>query len=75
MIQIEVRYFATLRKDNVKKETISLKEDSLSGELLNVLEIPHEDVAIFLINGIKSGLDVVIKNGDIIALFPPVGGG
>ncbi len=75
MIEIEVRYFATLRKDKKKKEILTFDDEISTGQLLDKLQILHEDVAILLVNGIKSGFDVKIKDKDIIALFPPVGGG
>lgn len=75
MIEIEVRYFATLRKDNKKKEVLILEDELTTGELIDDLQIPREEIAILLVNGIKSGFDVSIKDKDIISLFPPVGGG
>ncbi len=75
MIEIEVRYFATLRKDNKKKEVLILEDELTTGELVDDLQIPREEIAILLVNGIKSGFDVSIKDKDIISLFPPVGGG
>ena len=39
------------------------------------LKIPHEEVAICLINGFHSKLSDPVKDQDVLALFPPVGGG
>lgn len=44
-------------------------------DILDLLEIPHEEVAICLINGFHSKIENPVKDGDILALFPPVGGG
>ena len=43
--------------------------------MLDELGIPYEEVAICLINGFHSGLRDAIKDKDVLALFPPVGGG
>lgn len=75
MIEIEVRYFATLRKENKKKEVLIIEDELTTGKLIDDLQIPREEIAILLVNGIKSGFDVSIKDKDIISLFPPVGGG
>ncbi len=72
---IEVRLFATFR--NGREKIIFLK----AGEFANIeqilvhLNIAASDVAICLINGFHSKSDDSVKDGDIIALFPPVGGG
>ena len=39
------------------------------------LEIPPEEVAILLINGFHKKPVDPVKDGDVVALFPPVGGG
>ena len=43
--------------------------------LLGTLGIAPEDVAIFLINGVHHRLDAPLNAEDVVALFPPVGGG
>ena len=75
MIKVEVRYFATLRSKGIKKETIELPEKSLTSDLLKIINIKEEDVAILLVNGIITRSETRIKDKDIISLFPPVGGG
>lgn len=75
MIKIEVRYFATLRKDGIKKEILSTNEDTTAKELIRDLDISMDDIAILLINGVRSEPETVLRDGDVISLFPPVGGG
>lgn len=72
---IEVRLFATLRKDRGKILRLPAEEfpDGLS--VLKHLAIPREDVAIFLINGFHAKPEKPVKDGDVLAVFPPVGGG
>ena len=40
-----------------------------------VAEIPAEEVAIQLINGFHQKPETPVKDGDVVAIFPPVGGG
>lgn len=54
MIKVEVRYFATLRSDGVKKEIISTNKDKTAKELIGDLGISIDDIAILLIKDRKS---------------------
>ena len=72
---IEVRFFATLRDGRGKVTEIPAEEVSTAGELLNRFNIPAEEVSILLINGFHSKPEDPVKDGDIVSLFPPVGGG
>ena len=72
---IEVRFFATLRQGRGKITEIPAEEISTAGDILRRFDIPAEEVAILLINGFHSKPGDLVKDGDIISLFPPVGGG
>ena len=72
---IEVRFFATLRDGRGKITQVPAEEASTAGDLLRRFEIPPEEVAILLINGFHSKPENPGKDGDVISLFPPVGGG
>ncbi len=75
MIEIEVRYFATLRKDGIKRENLTVRSGITAEELVDDLRISMDDIAILLVNGVRSESDKVLKEGDVVSLFPPVGGG
>jgi len=72
---MEVRLFATLRENRGKVQQIQWQDGMDGYAVLSVLNIPPEEVAIFLINGAHSKPDAAVKPNDVIALFPPVGGG
>ncbi|MBC2857170.1 MoaD/ThiS family protein [Cetobacterium sp. 2A] len=72
---IEIRLFATLRERREKIIKIEFKENITGEDILKDLNISKKDVSIFLINGFHSSLDKKLSNGDIISIFPPVGGG
>jgi len=72
---IEVRFFATLRSGHGKIAQISAEEVSTAGDILCRFDIPEEEVHILLINGFHSRPTDPVKDGDVISLFPPVGGG
>jgi len=72
---IEVRLFATLRKGRGKVVMLPAAEFSDAGAIIRHLGIPAEEVSILLINGFHKKPVDSVKSGDIVALFPPVGGG
>lgn len=74
-IMIEVRLFATLREGREKIQYFDAQKYSTGTDLLKHLEISSKEVAIFLINGRHSNVTDSIKDNDVIAIFPPIGGG
>lgn len=72
---IEVRLFATLREGRGKVQMLSTPDFATAGDIIRHLDIPVEEVAILLINGFHRKPENEVKDGDIVALFPPVGGG
>lgn len=72
---VEVRLFATFREGRQKIIWLDAGQYKTVTQVLDNLQIPYDDVAICLINGRHSKLDASVKNDDVLALFPPVGGG
>lgn len=72
---IEVRLFATLREGRGKVQMLSAADFSSAGDIIRHLNIPAEEVAILLVNGFHRKPEEPVKAGDVVALFPPVGGG
>jgi sulfur carrier protein len=79
-MQIEVKLFATLR-DYLPKgsDRFSCKMD-IDGhtriqDVLSRLKIPEEMPKIILVNGVHGKNDQVLKEGDVVSIFPPVAGG
>ena len=72
---IEVRFFATLRDGRGKVMQIDAEKAAVVGDILRLCDIKPEEVAILLINGFHSKPEDPVKDGDVISLFPPVGGG
>jgi len=72
---IEVRVFATLRQGRDKVTLLSPEGIACAGDILDRMNIPQEEVSILLINGFHHKPESEVKDGDIVALFPPVGGG
>ncbi len=72
---IEVRLFATLREGRGKVQMLCAADFPTAGDIIRHLQIPAEEVAILLVNGFHQKPETPVKAGDIVAIFPPVGGG
>ncbi len=79
-IQIEVRLFAYLR-DLLPPESRGVKKIEMNDcltidNLMDEVGIAEKEIMIVMINGIrKLDYNESLKNGDRVAIFPPVGGG
>ncbi|MEY8304620.1 MoaD/ThiS family protein [Anaerosalibacter bizertensis] len=75
-MEVEIRLFASFREGREKKYFFKIDNLKLTvRDILEKLDIDEEEVAILLINGRDGNVDSVLKDGDIVSLFPPVGGG
>jgi molybdopterin synthase sulfur carrier subunit len=79
-MRVRVKLFATLRRyaENEKAGVpfeVELAEAATLQELLIQLNIPVEEAKITFVNGVIQELDYVIKTGDEVGIFPPIGGG
>ena len=74
-MEIELKCFATLRAYCQPKANVQIAEATNVRDLLSELQVPLEEVKLIFINGRRKELDTVLKQGDSIGIFPPVGGG
>ena len=72
---IEVRLFAGLRDGRQKVYQMEPGSVATIQDVMDALQIPREEVNIMLINGFHKEPHCAIADGDIVALFPAVGGG
>ncbi len=76
-IYIKIKLFADLQKYGPAQSVIDLPEGSTLKLVLEKYKIPQEKMKlIILVNGRPCyEKDFVLRNGDVIAIFPPIGGG
>jgi sulfur-carrier protein len=74
-MKVTVKLFASLRKDRFAVDDFDYQEGATVGHILAFLHIPEEDAAIIFINARHGEPDSTLKDGDLLAIFPPVGGG
>ncbi|OGL43225.1 MAG: hypothetical protein A2W05_04145 [Candidatus Schekmanbacteria bacterium RBG_16_38_10] len=80
MSEIELRVYANLKKyipdlDLKDGKKVSINNGITIQELLNQFGIPERETKILIVNGIHADLDQKLKDGDRVAIFPPVAGG
>ena len=80
MITIEVRLYATLRKYYPslgigEPLVMALDDKAKLGNLLNELKLPKEEVKMALVNGKWEDENYLLRDGDRIGIFSPIGGG
>ena len=75
-ISVLVKFFATLRKYGPKKEKITLKAGSTINKIVEKYNIPPDESLVILVNSRPHKTkEYVLKDGDICAIFPAIGGG
>ena len=72
---IEVRLFAGLREG--RQKIYQMEPDSIGTvqDIMDILQIPRSEVNIMLVNGFHKDPQTPVKDEDIVALVPAVGGG
>jgi len=75
-ITVIVKFFANLRTIAPPKKTVTLPIGSTVRSILDLYTISEEIKLIILINGSPhKKRDTQIKDGDTVAIFPPLAGG
>ena len=74
-MKTKIKLFATLREGRFDVSDLDLNEGTTISKLLILLKIEKKDAFIIFINGVHGDYDSVIKPGDEVAIFPPIGGG
>jgi len=79
-MEIEVKLFATLRDylpPGSSRFSCKIEVDGHARvrDILSKLKIPDELPKIILVNGVHGKEEQVLKEGDVLSIFPPVAGG
>lgn len=71
-MKISIRAYANLGPIN---DEIDIKRGLSVRKLLDKMDLPQKKIFIVLVNGIKSDLNSILKEGDSVSIFPFIGGG
>ena len=77
-MKVHLKCFATLAEGDICDFRESAQNEITEGETVNALVerlgLPKKDIKIIFVNNKVAGFDTVLKDGDQVALSPPVGG-
>ncbi|MCX7914243.1 MAG: MoaD/ThiS family protein [Thermodesulfovibrionales bacterium] len=74
-MKVTIKLFATLRRDRFDTQVFQFEDDTTIYDILDKLNIRTEDAAIVFLNGKHAELEQKLSDGDIVSIFPPIGGG
>ena len=75
-IKIALKLFVTLAAFAPENaDNFTVQEGTTVAMLIRELNIPADTVKLIFVNGKKQDTAYVLKPGDRVGLFPPVGGG
>jgi len=79
-MKIEIHLFASLSKylptDALEKTFImEIGQKTPIKDIINRIGIPRAEVKLIFLNGIHARDTDILKDGDRLGLFPPIGGG
>ncbi|MCL6448832.1 MAG: MoaD/ThiS family protein [Armatimonadetes bacterium] len=79
-MEVEVRVFSGLEKfvpgaGPGKAILVQVPEGATGRKLIEQLQIPADQVFTMFVNGWHATPEQVLRPGDRVALFPPIGGG
>jgi molybdopterin converting factor small subunit len=80
-LRITLRLLASYRQylpahsDELAGYTFEPADDAVVDDVLAALPIPQEDFFTVLVNGRHATHDQVLHEGDVLSVFPAVGGG
>ena len=74
-MQVDIKLFAGFRIGRFNNETRELLPDMTVVQIVRELGIPERHLGMVLVSDRRANLDQVLKDGDVLSLFPVIGGG
>jgi molybdopterin converting factor small subunit len=72
---ITIKLFATLRDGRFEETTAEFPSGMTAGAIVRQLGLPEKEVTLIFINSRHADFVTALADGDVLSLFPPVGGG
>ena len=74
-MKLNVKLFASLREGRFDERDLEFSEGSSVRDVAKTAGIPEGEIAVIFINARHAELETVLRDGDRLSIFPPVGGG
>ena len=72
---ITVKLFASFRNGRFSIEQREYPEGTTIGQVADSIALPHGEIGVIMVNSRHAKLDRELIEGDILAIFPLLGGG
>ncbi|MBW2108052.1 MAG: MoaD/ThiS family protein [Deltaproteobacteria bacterium] len=73
---IALKLFASLKRYTpAQADRFSITPGLTIADLLKELNVPLAEVKLVFVNGVKQDMNMPLKDGDRVGIFPAVGGG
>ena len=74
--KIQLKLFANLQEFTPPAaDRYPIEAGITVGDLMAQLDIPVDKIKLIFIDGVKSELSAILRGGERVGIFPPVGGG
>ena len=74
-MNVTIRLFAALRQFGPDEQAAAFPDGTTIDDVVRALHIPGTIRLLRIVNGEHRPVDYVLKDGDELALFPPIAGG
>lgn len=74
-MKVRVRLFGAFRQGRFRDKVLDLEAGITPSGVMEILGIDAGKAGIIMVNSRHASLDRVLSEGDILAVFPAVGGG
>lgn len=74
-MQITVKLFAALRTGRFAEQKREYGAGVTVRGVMDDIGVTSEEATVVLVNGSHADLNLLLHEGDVIAFFPPIGGG
>ena len=74
-MKVTVKLFASFQVGRFNKEVREYPEQTQIITIIEELKVPVDEVGIILVNSVHAKPEKCLEDGDVLAIFPTVGGG
>jgi len=74
-MKVRVKLFARLQKEGGQDEEVELSCGATVQSLLDRINFGVADVGMLVVNAGEAAVDTILKEGDLVTIIPPIGGG
>lgn len=74
-MKVTIKLFAYFRESRFKVENRDFDEGTTVGDIVDQVNIDRKEVGVLMINSRHTTFDIKLRENDILAIFPVIGGG